>query len=780
MTRFRLIVLLLSTFFLYFAYSWYKVPEQKLFKWLTYSSLYYDKNDKLLRFSLAEDDRYRLWIPYKKIPQELVKASILYEDKYFYSHPGVNFPAIYRAFVSTYFTGDRRVGASTITMQVAKVAFSLKSKTVVGKVKQIFYALWIEQHYSKKDILEFYFNVVSYGGNIEGIEAAAQVYFHKTALEMSLPEILSLVVVPQNPTKRNPKLKEGYKNLVLARQRLYKKYKKEYITDAQDIKRQDLWMQLPLNIFKTSQLPFISPHFITYLQKKYPYKNSIIKTTLDAQKQKLVEKEITSWIKENSTKGISNAAAVLINTKTMGVEAWAGSADFFNDKILGQVDAITSKRSPGSSLKPFVYALAMDQGLIHPMSLLKDAPYRFGAYTPENYDKMFLGPITATKALIASRNVPAVRLSSRLQKPNLYEFLKNTDITKMLDSSHYGMAIALGGMEVTMLELARLYAMLNNDGEFKKVRVLQEQKQELKTESFLSAEASWLTLDMLKQNPVPHEKKFIGINKKREVYAWKTGTSYAFRDAWTSGLSENYALIVWVGNFDGKGNPNFIGREAASPLFFKIMKALDAKSALADKLIPKDYYLNLALVDICEATGTLPSKLCPSIKKSWFIPGVSPIKESNIFRQISINIKSGKRACFYEKGKTELRTYEFWPSDLLEIFEMAGVKKVQPPVFESSCANLSNKGLAPKIQSPSDKLIYTLELDKIEESIIPFKAILDADSHKAFWFVNNAFVGTSKASKPLFWKAQLGEFRVKVVDENGLSSTRKITVEVAH
>ena len=733
--------------------------------------------------SLADDDRYRIKTEIKKLPQALIDATILYEDRYFYHHPGVNFLAVYKAFISTYFTGSRRVGASTITMQVARIAFNLRSKTVLGKIKQIFYALWLEQHYSKDEILEIYFNVVSYGGNIEGIEAASEIYFHKKVEDLNLPEILSLTVVPQNPVKRNIQTSRGYKRMLEARDILYEKYQDEYKNrlSEEEKSRHALWMNLPLKVFKSSQLPFYAPHFINYIEKKNPFLQGKVETTLKYEKQKILEEELKAWIEKKKSLGLTNAAALLINTQDMGIEAWVGSADFFNTDILGQVDAVTSKRSPGSTLKPFVYALAMDQGLIHPQSLLEDAPYRFGAYTPENFDKVFLGPITATQALISSRNVPAVRLSSKLKEPSLYEFLHLAKISKMKSAEHYGMSIALGGMEVNMLELGALYASLANKGQLKKLRNLKEDTDD-KNLSLLSEESAWLTLNMLKKNRPPHLKDYIGLEKKKLPFSWKTGTSYAFRDAWSVGLSAKYVLLVWVGNFDGKGNANFIGRKAAAPLFFNIMQALEAEDVFKKNGLELNEPLNLALVDICKTTGMLPSKLCPSVEKSWFIPGISPIQVSNIYRKIPINIETSERECFHKEGVTKMQTYEFWPSNLLRLFNMAGVKKQSIPPLNKACAELevSVDGLVPQIESPAKNLIYTLEDEKIEQSLIPFQAVLDADVHKAFWFVNKEYVGISKPSEAFFWKAKLGEYTIEVVDEKGLSASVDMRVELAH
>lgn len=766
-----------------FGFFWVRVPQEDLLKWQRYSSLYYDASGTLLRMGLADDDRYRIKTDIKKLPQELIKATVLYEDRFFYHHPGVNVFAIYKAFISTYFTGSRRMGASTITMQVARIAFNLRSKTVLGKIQQIFYALWLEQHYTKNELLEIYFNAVSYGGNIEGIEAASQIYFHKEVEELNLPEILSLTVIPQNPVKRNIQTPQGYKKMLEARAVLFQKYQDEYGEDLsqEEKKRQALWMKLPLNVYASAQLPFYAPHFINYIKKKNPYLEGKVETSLNYKKQTTLERELKAWLRKKKDLGLNNAAALLINTQDMGIEAWVGSANFFNKNILGQVDAITAKRSPGSTLKPFVYALAMDQGLIHPQSLLEDAPYRFGAYTPENFDKVFLGPISATQALITSRNVPAVRLASKLEKPSLYEFLQKAKISKMRSAEHYGMSIALGGMEVSMLELARLYATLANKGELKALHYLKEEASD-ESLPLLTAESAWLTLNMLKKNPPPGLKDYIGLEKKKLPFSWKTGTSYAFRDAWSVGISKKYVLLVWVGNFDGKGNSNFVGRKAAAPLFFNIMQALEAEDVFQNNSLVNDEPLNLALVDICKTTGMLPGKLCPNIEKSWFIPGISPIRESNIYRQIPINIKTGERECFHIEGKSKMQTYEFWPSNLLRLFTMAGIKKQSVPPLKKVCAELqaSKEGMVPQIQSPAKHLIYTLEEGKEEHSFIPFQAILDADAHKAFWFVNEESVGVSKPSQAYFWKPRLGEYRVQVVDEKGLSSSVDIRVELAN
>jgi penicillin-binding protein 1C len=757
----------------FFTYKWFQVPDKALLSWHTYSRLYLDTNHKPLHLSLSADEKYRLWVDYEDISPDVIKATLLYEDKYFYSHPGVNFPALFRAFMSTYITKERRVGASTITMQVARAAFNLRSRTLSGKIKQIFYALWLEQHYSKEEILTYYFNAVSYGANIEGIEAASQIYFHKSAVELSTVQALSLVVIPQNPSKRNPLRQRGYQEMLTARARLFDIYKEELPSEEQ--KSLSTWMHLPLKVHQRHEFPFLAPHFTSYLNATHPNHYGTIHTTLDLSTQKLVEDELSNWVNKQRALGISNAAALLIEKKSMKVRAWVGSENFYDDAILGQVDGVSAKRSPGSTLKPFAYALAMEQGLIHPASLLKDTPYKLQAYTPENYDRVFLGPITATQALITSRNIPAVRLASQLKEPSFYNFLQKSGITEMKASSHYGISIVLGGMEVSLLELATLYGVLANKGRLKPLQ-LHENEDGVDGKKMLSPESAYLTLDMLRQTP---ELKTSGYSAPTHTrYAWKTGTSFAFRDALTAGIGDEHILVIWVGNFDGSANPSFIGRQAAAPLFFNVFKALNENDVFTSDIAPST--LNLAKVDICKTTGKLPSKLCPSVTKGWFIPGVSPIDVANVYREVPINTETGKRACREITGQTHMEVFEFWPSDIREMFMIAGIHKRQPPEYEQSCALSKKRSSAPRIQSPTKGLIYTMPSDKIEESLIPFTAILDADSHQAFWYLNKSFVGKSNSNTPLFWKPQLGEFTLKVVDEKGLSSSQQLIVELAH
>ncbi len=291
----------------------------------------------------------------------------------------------------------------------------------------------------------------------------------------------------------------------------------------------------------------------------------------------------------------------------MEVKAVVGSADFFNNSISGQVNGTTAKRSPGSTLKPFIYALAMDQGLIHPMTVLKDAPVSFGPFSPENFDGNFSGPITARDALIRSRNVPAVTLASRLSRPSLYDFLKDAGVAGLEPENHYGLSLALGGGDLTMEELATLYGTLANGGVWHPLR-LRETDPQSEGVRLLSEEASFMTMDILRSNARP-EGEMMSARSGVPV-AWKTGTSWGFRDAWSAGVFGPYVLLVWVGNFNGEGNPAFVGVQAAAPLFFQIVDAIAAEQRDLVRA-PSDTLLraprNVAQVEVCAASGDLPN-----------------------------------------------------------------------------------------------------------------------------------------------------------------------------
>ena len=742
------------------------VPKPMLINPGGFSKAVYDCDGHLLRLTLSSDEKYRLWVPMAEIPPAMVEATLLQEDRWFRWHRGLNPLSLARAFVTTYLLRGRRIGGSTITMQLARQRFGIDSRTLGGKLRQIARAIQLERDYSKDQILEAYLNLVPYGGNIEGVGAASIVYFGSEPRHLSIPEALTLAVVPQSPEARSPLAKTG---VPLARARM--RLAEVWLRTHPETRSADFIAALNVTAASRHQLPFRAPHLVDRMLESDD-SAARITTTIDLGLQDLLERQLRTFIERNRRLGITNGSVILLDYRTMEVRGYVGSADYFAESIDGQVNGLRGRRSPGSALKPFIYALAIDQGLIHPQTMLKDTALRISAYNPENFDHDFLGPIDATSALVRSRNVPAIEVANMLAPPGLYGFLKSAGIQNLRDESFYGLALALGGVEVSMEEMAGLYAMLANGGVLKPLIMTRAQSSNAPALRLLSPEASYAVLAMLRTNPRPSNDFSFSEVPSGPPIPWKTGTSYGFRDAWAMGIVGPYALGVWIGNFDGTPNANFVGREAAGPLFFSIVDALAAREPLTESIICD--HLNLKKVKVCALSGQLPGPYCDHLKDTWFIPGKSPIATCSIHRAVRIDVRSGLRACAGQSEWTVSRVVEFWPSDLLKLFRSLGVPRRTPPPMDPDCRKVAAGGLAPLISSPSRGVTYSALSGG--ETEIPFTAVTDADSRLVYWFVDSDLAGTSRSGESFFWKARPGTFLVRAVDEQGRAVAEEMSV----
>jgi len=737
-------------------------PKTALADLIPHSTAIYADDGTLLRITLASDSQYQLWVKSKEIEPKAIEAVKRYEDRYFNWHFGVNPAALARGILRTY-SGGPRQGASTITMQLARALYGIDSRNIPGKAQQILAAIWLESRYSKDEILEAYLNIAPYGGNIKGIGTASLFYFNKPASRLTLPEAITLAVIPQNPNKRlhlsanNTLLKE-------ARNRLWQDWLKSHPRDATF----SADMSLPVQTIQANKnIPFLAPHFTDALLREN-INQTAIHTGLNLHAQATLQRMIDHYLQNNRHLGIHNVAAMLYNTKTMQVKALAGSADYFNAEIDGQVNGTAAKRSPGSVLKPFIYGLAIDQSLIHPASILKDAPTSFGPYSPENFDGRFIGPVTATEALIRSRNVPAVSLASKLSQPGLYDFLKNAGVQDLKSESHYGLALALGGGELTMEELVSLYAMLVNQGRHRPFKLTKDNTRSIQ---LLSPEAAYMVLDMLRQNPRPDT----GAPDHAHT-AWKTGTSWGFHDAWTIGVSGNDVLAVWIGNFDGKSNPAFVGIKTAAPLFFQILDSLRHQGLLdrmneIEAMPPR----TLTKINICMASGDLPNQYCKQLSETWFIPGKSPIKVSTLHRPVYFDRVTNHPVC-RPNGNSREEIIEFWDADMLRLFREAGMPRRPPPDLPQNCYGASqNSNDQPQITSPLRGVTYTIRLSKPET--IALRANRGGQS-TIYWFANDSFIDKSEAGAAVAWTPnQSGQFILRAVDAQGQADSREVQIE---
>jgi len=779
-------------------------PKPDLYRDYMGSQAVFAQGGELLALRPAADERYRLRLSLSDMAPAVQQATLLYEDRRFYQHIGFDPAAFGRAFWQGVIKGGRRQGASTLSMQLARMHYRLNTQHLVGKIQQIMLALYLERHLSKAEILEGYLNYAPYGANIESIGAASLIYFGKAAAELSTAEALALAVIPQNPLQRNPERSSGQHQLQLARLRLLQAWQAMYPTTRNELKR----LALPLTFQGRRDLPFVAPHFVQALARQQP--SGPIYSSLDWYLQQQVSQQLQAYLHQQQRLGINNASVMIVHRPSMQIKAYLGSADFFNSTIAGQVDGTAAPRSPGSALKPFVFALALQQGVIHPKTLLKDLPQRFGLFSPENFDRRFRGPITATEALVQSRNVPAVILQAQLQQPDFYQWLNANNVPLPQAADFYGLALTLGGMEISMQQLVTLYAMLGNHGDYQPLQWLANridtaptdplptdklhtkttatkgtissgntvkdnpQANDLNAVAFqgLLPEAAFLTLQMLATQPALQHERFAALTTTPQV-AWKTGTSYAYRDAWTLGLYGDYVLAVWLGNFDGSSNPNLIGRNAAAPLFFSLLPLLGEQQHANQRLFTKSEQLNLKQVALCRQSYQLPNQFCPETELGWVIPGISPVAVSDVHRPVPILTENGLRACVHQPPKTALEVFEFWPSDIAALYQQAGIRLRQPPAFAEECEVRSQtQAQPPQIVSPQPHLTYL----PITGQPLALQARFDGAAKQGYWFADQRFLGAVSPGETLFWPALRGSYQLSVQDD--LGGVSKITLNV--
>ena len=757
-------------------FVWWFLPKPALLDGISFSQCVRDRNGKLLRITLSADQKFRIWTPLEQISPDLIDATLRYEDKYYAHHPGVNPIALARCALDLVRFRHVTAGGSTITMQLARLRFHLHTRTVSGKLEQILRALELERHYSKNQILEAYLNLAPYGRNIEGIGAASQIYFNKPASRLTRPEAVALSVIPQKPNSRALFADRDNDSVNAAQSNWYYRTKERRPLGRRRFNstaRKPSFLEFSMRDFRPrmqAERKFLAPHFVQQALESSHGRDQCI-STLDLEKQQVIERRVTDYIAANRNRGIENAAVLLIDTRTMDVLTQVGSADFSNTNIDGQVDGTRSPRSPGSTLKPFVYALALEQGLIHPLSILADAPRSFGEYNPENFDREFLGPIRACDALARSRNVPAVELASRLAHPTLYKFLKTAEVPLPKPESFYGLALPLGGAEVSLQDLVRLYSALANDGELRPLR-RSTTDSIAKGRRILSPEAAFLTLEMLGNVPRPEMNCADGAHSA-PVY-WKTGTSHGFRDAWSIAVFDHYVLGVWIGNFDGRANPVFIGRTAAAPLLFQIIDTLRATWPERSVSHEPPAGANLKRVEFCALSGDLPNAFCTQRVAGWFIPGVSPIKTCDVHREVLVDVGSGLRVAMDDGTHPVKReVYEFWPTEFLTIFEQAGIpRRVPPPFLPNNGSELTRRaGQKPVIVSPNSN-----EIVLASAKTIPLRAKTDADVREIFWFAGKQFVGKAAPNQVVEWHTAAGDYDITALDDHGRSAAHSIIV----
>ncbi len=765
---FSLALVLVGSFLLFLFLDYlYPFPTENLNKESTI--IISDKEGDPLRFFFPKDKQWRFPVELKDIDPKLVSAVIESEDRWFYTHPGVNPLAIGRAFYTNIKSGQVVSGASTIPMQIARLS-EPKNRTVFAKANEAFRALQLKWHYDDNELLKIYLNIAPYGGNIEGVGAASYFYFGKSPRALEPHEIALLTLLPRSPTKydptRNPKIAHAKRNEVINMLK-----SRGVFTSKQALSA----LEKPVPSKRKSQ-PFKAPHFTEFVYKQFNNSENI-QTTLDIWIQHLSDSIAKKHIGDLRSQGINNLAIVVIDNESRELRAMIGSSDFFERSSSGQVNNAVSRRSPGSALKPFLYALALDQGLVIPDTYMLDIPTDFSGYVAENYDDKYRGPITMRNALILSLNAPAVRLLSRVGLKDFHDLLLRGGL-KTLDrpTNSYGLPLVLGSGEVTLLDLTNLYATLAEGGVHRAVKFVSGPGHNSIEAELITPEASYLITEILTELKRPDmPSRGWALTKDVPEVAWKTGTSYGHRDAWSIGYSDRYTIGVWVGNPDGRGVKGISGAEHAGPILFDLFRAIEGGGSK----VAEPTNLNLRSIEVCKQSHMLPSSYCAQREKVTYIPGVSKLSKDNYSKRIFIDKETGHQLigeCLSERPH-EARVFTVYPPELTAWWRVQGKPLENVPPVSSHCKDIPPE-LPPTITSPDQKTPYrVLKGTPSDYQKIRLSARVSEEVETLYWYQDGKLIATTSPDKKVFMPLKAGIHNLVVVDSSGRMDSISYSVE---
>ncbi len=626
---------------------------------------------------------------YPATPQQVsplyLQALLNYEDRWFHGHPGINPWAMLRAGGQWLRQGRIVSGGSTLTMQVARI-LDPHSRTPWGKLKQMLRALQLEAHLSKDEILALYLERAPFGGTIEGVEAASWAYLGKSAAELSHAEAALLAVLPQAPSRlrpdRHPDAARAARDKVLGRMAALGAWTAGEVEDA---------LVEPV-VARSLQSPMQAALLAERLRRQHPAR-ARIESTLDPHLQRMLEERVAAYFSQLPPR--TSAALLVVDNATMEARAYVGSLAFGDERRLGHVDMVRAWRSPGSTLKPFLYGLALDDGLIHSQSLLVDAPQSFGRYRPGNFDAAFNGPVSATQALQLSLNVPAVDLLDRVGPERFSARLANAGIVlRYPRGARPNLALILGGTGAKLEDLVGAFAAFNRGGQAGKVRYTGEDPGE--DRYLLSPAAAWIVRDMLESNPRPGYGSAAFDTGARPRVAWKTGTSYGFRDAWAIGGTRRYTVGVWVGRPDGTPLPGQYGAVTALPLMFEVIDSLPHERGDA---MPAPPPANVAETAICWPLGVAPDPdgpdLCRRRLDAWTVEGMVPPtfaeRDARLWsagrERFRVDVRTGLRLSAECKHSHQAREMEIarWPALLSPWLSASARQAARLPPLSPDC-----------------------------------------------------------------------------------------------
>ena len=745
-----------------------------------YSTVLEDRNGTLIGARIADDEQWRFPIS-KKVPEKFKVAIIEFEDRNFESHFGVDPFAIARALKQNYNAGEVVSGASTLSMQVIRLAKGNPSRTIGEKIKEMVQATRLEFAYTKDEILSLYAAHAPFGGNVVGLETASWRYFGRSAHQLSWAEIAVIAVLPNSPALIHPGRNRD--DLLAKRNRLLKRL---FESERMDSMTYKLSLLEPLPV-KPIALPNEAPHMISKFLTS-DYKGERIRSSIDLELQKKVNQVVDRNHEKLKANGIQNASVIVLDVREQEVFAYVGNTKRDSKKHGQDVDVITSPRSSGSILKPLLYILKMNEGEIMPNSLVPDVPSKFSDYSPQNYNRGYDGAVSASEALSRSLNVPAVYMLQEFGVGKFHYFLNELGLSTInKPPEHYGLSLILGGAEITLKDIASVYGalayQLNNYDprddnkvryksiDFSELEIINAKENDSGKKIAISEGAIWSGFQaMIEVNRPNGEASWRRFQNARKV-AWKTGTSYGYRDGWAVGITPEYVVGVWVGNADGEGRPELTGLKAAGPILFDVFDVLPQTTWFKEPVYEMEEIL------VCEESGHRAGIYCPNPTIDRVPKSTLATKACPYHQRVHVN-KLGtlrKNSSCSELTNLEAKNWFVLPPVQEWYYKKSHAEyQILPPLAEN-CGE-ENQITMKLIYPFNSSLIYVpKEIDGSKGKTVFEIAHRNQDT-KIFWHLNGDYIGETETFHQFALSPNPGSHTLVLVDESGQRLEHKFQV----
>lgn len=766
----------LVIFVLLVAY-YFCLPKQ-LFKDPT-ATVITSQSDELLGALIAEDGQWR-FPESDSIPGKFKTCILQFEDEYFYKHPGFNPVSIFKALKDNWSSGSVKRGGSTITQQVIRLSRKGQSRTYFEKIKEIILATRLEFRLSKDEILNLYASHAPFGGNVVGVDAASWRYFNRSAHNLSWAESATLAVLPNAPSLIYPG--KNQKRLLDKRNRLLKKLYENGTIDELTYEL-SIAEGLPQ---KPYPLPQIAPHLLQKVAKTH--KGKRIKTTVKSSLQEqtnFIVKQHYNQLKQNE---IYNISVLVLDINTREVLTYIGNSP--TDRAHQRsVDIIDKPRSTGSILKPFLYASMLDAGDLLPNTLVADVPTQFGSYQPENFNQSYDGAVHANEALSRSLNVPAVRMLQDFGLDRFYHYLKQLQLKDLkYNANHYGLSLVLGGAESNLWDLCKSYAAMastlnhfndNSSQYFTKEFIQPIFNSESKInfgkltneKTVFDAASIYLTFESMKQVNRPESDESWEFYDSSQEIAWKTGTSFGFRDAWAIGTTKDYVVGVWVGNADGEGRPGLVGVQTAAPILFDVFDVLPKSDWFAK---PYDEMLE---VSICKKSGYRASSICNDTELKYIQKSGQKTEPCPFHQLVHLDASERFQVNSSCEAVSRIKNTPWFVLPPLQAYYFQNKNPFYKPLppYRNDC--IESSGISMEFIYPNQQSTIFLPKDfDGNTNDLVLKVAHSKPELELYWYVDSKYIGTTKDIHDMAVLPSEGEHMITVVDEMGNELKHKITI----